>query len=246
MKFRRRRNSEQGSNSNAGMLMNLSLFIMLLAFFIVLNSLSSYEEHLVGNVVKSLDVTFSKDPQKEDIAPSVTEAPVHSVNEGDTFERIDALFQSQIISYKKTISSNRGHMIIKLPLEKFSKAVLAAGQKDLTKARITRNPRGNFLIPTLVSILKSDEKGVTYRMNILLKTVENPAKFQNQNPSAMNSLMLRGSKLVQALEKGGFPQKLLNIGIEQGNPEMVELVFQPHIPFSPVSENEEDGGANGN
>lgn len=244
LKLRRRRRNEPSSQSDTGTLMNLSLFIMLLAFFIVLNSLSSYEEQLVGDVVQSLDTTFSKDPQQEDIAPSVTPDPVNSVNEGDTFERLDALFQSQIVSYKKSISSNRGKMIIKLPLEKFSRAIMAAGQKDLTKMRARRNPRGNFMIPTLVSILKSDKKGVSYRMNILLQSPDNPAHFQNQSPTEMAALMRRGSALTEKLEQGGFPQKLLNIGIAKGNPEIVELVFEQHVPFSPVEEKEE-GGSNG-
>ncbi|MAZ76528.1 MAG: hypothetical protein CMH31_04415 [Micavibrio sp.] len=241
LKFRRRRRNEQSFQSDSGTLMNLSLFIMLLAFFIVLNSLSSYEEQLVGDVVQSLDTTFSKDPQKEDIAPSVTPDPVNSVKEGDTFERIDALFQSQIISYKKSISSNRGKMIIKLPLEKFSRAIMAAGQKDLTKMNVQRNPRGNFIIPTLVSILKSDKKNITYRMNILLQVPDNPAHFQNQSPTEMAALMRRGSALTERLEQGGFPQKLLNIGVAKGNPAIVVLVFEPHIPFSPVEEAEQGG-----
>ena len=245
LKLRRRRRNEPSLQSDTGTLMNLSLFIMLLAFFIVLNSLSSYEEQLVGDVVQSLDTTFSKDPQQRDIAPSVTPDPVNSVNEGDTFERIDALFQSQIISYKKSISSNRGKMIIKLPLEKFSRAIMAAGQKDLTKMRVQRNPRGNFMIPTLVSILKSNKKGVTYRMNILLQAPDNPAHFQNQSPTEMAALMRRGSALTEKLEQGGFPQKLLNIGIAKGDPEIVELVFEQHVPFSPIEEQEEGGSNDG-
>lgn len=239
LKIKRRRRNESNSSGKTGQLMNLSLFIMLLAFFIVLNSLSSYEPQLVNPIVESLETTFAKDPQQKDIASSVTPDPVNSVNEGDTFERIDALFQAQIVSYKKTVSSNRGYMIVKLPLEKFASAVMAAGQRDLTRMRAVRNPRGNFMVPTLVSILKSDQKGVTYRMNILVQVPDNPAHYQNQNPAKMASLMKRGSALTEKLEQGGFPQKLLNIGVKKGDPEIVELIFQPHAPFSPVDEKEE-------
>jgi hypothetical protein len=238
LKFRRRRRNEEAPQSNSGMLMNLSLFIMLLAFFIVLNSLSAYEESKVGDVVQSLEIAFAKDSRQEDIAPSVTAAPIKSVNEGSTFERIDALFESQISSYKKTVDSARGVMTIRLPLEKFSRAIMAAGQRDLTRMSAVRDPRGNFMIPTVVSVLKSDEKGAVYRMNILLHTPDNPPNYQNQNPSEMGALMQRASALTQKLEQGGFPQKLLNIGIKQGKPDMVELIFAPHIPFSPVTKEE--------
>lgn len=218
--------------------MNLSLFIMLLAFFIVLNSLSAYEEKKIGDVVQSVEIAFAKDAQKQDIAPSVTESPVKSVNEGSTFERIDALFEAQISSYKKKVDSARGIMTISLPLDKFSRAIMAAGQRDLTKMHATRDPRGNFMIPTLVSILKSDEKGAVYRMNILLHTPDNPPHYQNQNPTEMGMLMGRASGFAEKLEKSGFPQKLLNVGIKKGKPDMVELNFEPHIPFSPVDKEE--------
>jgi len=235
MQFRRRRNRSTPASSDTGMLLNLALFIMLLAFFIVLNSLSSYEERLVSPVVDSLEQTFDKSAQKQDVAPSISPDPVNSVNEGDTFERLDALFSTQIVSYKKTIPSNRGYMMLELPLEKFSRAIMAAGQKDLTKMSALRDPRGNFMIPTLVSIIKSDKKGVTYRMNILLQLPDNPSKFQNSNPTEMSAMMKRASALASKLERGGFEQKLINIGLQKGDPKMVKLVFTPHAPFSPVN-----------
>lgn len=242
LKFRRRRNEEVSQSSNTGMLMNLSLFIMLLAFFIVLNSLSAYEEKKIGDVVESVEIAFAKDARQKDIAPSVTDSPVQSVNEGSTFERIDALFQAQISSYKKTVDATRGVMTISLPLDKFSRAIMAAGQRDLTKMPATRDPRGNFMIPTLVSILKSDEKGAVYRMNILMHTPDNPPHYQNQNPSEMGMVMGRVSGFAEKLERGGFSQKLLNVGIKKGKPDMVELNFEPHVPFSPVDEKEKAQG----
>lgn len=235
---RRRRNDSSSSSIKTGQLMNLSLFIMLLAFFIVLNSVSTYEKHLAEPILESLDETFSKDVQKRDISPSLKQDEANSVNQGDIYDRIDALFQAQIISYKKTISTNRGEMKITLPLQKFSQAVMAAGQKDLTRMSTTRNARGNFLVPTLVSIIKSEQKDITYRMDILLHTSDNPAKLQNQNPTKMAALMKRGSALTAKLEQGGFSQKLLNIGVQKGNEKNVTLVFRRHTPFSPMVEEE--------
>ncbi|MEM9469025.1 MAG: hypothetical protein AAF988_02575 [Pseudomonadota bacterium] len=238
---RRRRRNQTSSSSKTAQLMNLSLFIMLLAFFIVLNSISSYESNLVGDVVESLEVTFSKDVQKRDVSFSVRDDQVKSINDGDTFDRLDALFQTQISTYQKTISSNRGIMTIKLPYEKFEKAVMAAGQRDLTKESLVRNPRGNFMVPTLVSLLRSDQKGSSYRMNILAQVSDNPANLLNQNPGLMQRRMNNVSRLAQKLEEGGIPQKLLNVGLKKGRPEIIELVFEIHKPFSLAEEEENNG-----
>lgn len=242
---RRRRNDVENNTIKTGQLMNLSLFIMLLAFFIVLNAMSSYEPNLAEPIIKSLDNTFSTDAVKKDAAPSVKEDPVQSVNEGDIFDRIDALFTAQIVSYKKTISSNRGEMMLELPLEKFSQGVMAAGQKDLTTMSTARNVRGNFLVPTLVSIIKSEQRDITYRMDIIMHLSDNPANLQNQNPTKIAAVMRRGSALAQKLEQGGFSQKLINIGLKKGDEKMVELVFRRHEPFQVLTEEERllQGGA---
>ena len=127
---KRRRRNETSNSARTGQLMNLSLFIMLLAFFIVLNALSSYQENRVENVVDSVQHAFAKDVRQEDFNPSIMPDPANSVNEGDTLERINALFQAQIRSYDKTMSSDRGIMLVKLPFEKFVQSVMAVGQKD--------------------------------------------------------------------------------------------------------------------
>ena len=214
--------------------MNLSLFIMLLAFFIVLNSLSSYEEIKTEKVKRSIAITFSNDPQPDIQSPSVAPDRAQSVNEGDTFERLEALFQSQIVSFEMTKSKSRGIMMVKVPYAKFSKAILAIKQKDLTKYPSRRAVRGNFFLPTLTSLLRANIDGAPTRMEIFLHTEGNPAKVQNRAPRELAKVMARAGDFSRRLEKQGVPQKLLNIGVSKGNPEFVDLVFRKYIAFSPV------------
>ncbi len=231
---RRRQNHTGGSSANSGQMMNLALFIMLLAFFIVLNSISSYEEVKTARVTRSVEMAFSKDPRRDDIAPSVTPDKTQSVNEGDTFERIEALFQGQIASFETTISRSRGIMMVTLPYDEFSAAVMAVGQKDLTKYPSRTDMRGNFFLPTLVSLIRANIDGAPTRMEILFHTKGNPAEIQNQSPAKLGKLIARVGVFSRRLEKRGVPQKLLNIGISQGKPELVDLVFRKHISFSPI------------
>ena len=213
--------------------MGLSLFIMLLAFFIVLNAISSFEEKKMSSVMDSVEQAFSKDVQRQDKKTSVTPDPVSSINEGETVERLDALFQAQISSFNAKKNVHSGTMYVTLPLDVFSKRIMAIGQEDVTKTRSISTGK-NFFLPTLVSILKSDRQGLPYRMDVVLHTKENPAKLQNQKPKSLLKTMKREGSFARQLEKTGLSQQLMSMGIRQGDPDVVELVFRRHEPFSPA------------
>lgn len=230
---RRKRNRTVSSGSNTTQMMNLSLFIMLLAFFIVLNTLSSYEELKIEKVRRSVELAFSKDAEIKEDMPSVREDPAKSLKEGHTFERLDALFESQIVSFEATSSKSLGIMMVRVPYEKFSKAILETGQEDLLQYPSRKAVRGNFFLPTLVSLLRRDIDGAPTRMEILVHTDDNPAEIQNQTPKKLQEVMLKAGVFSRRLQKQGMPQKLINIGVAKGNPKFIDLVFRKYVPFSP-------------
>ena len=213
--------------------MSLSLFIMLLAFFIVLNTISSYEEDKASKVRQSLEVVFSNDVMQEDKANSVNSDIAHSVNDGDTFERLDALFQTEIVSYEQTTSRAKGIMMVDLPYEKFAKSMRALNQHDLTQNPTRSETRQNFFLPTLASLMRANIDGRPTRLEIYLNIRENPAQMQNQNPRDLNGVINEVGEFSALLEKSAIPQKLINIGIAKGDPKNVTLVFTKYRPFSP-------------
>ena len=231
---RRRRNLVKSGGSDTSQMMNLSLFIMLLAFFFVLNTLSSYEEVKTEQVKRSIELSFSRDPQVEEVKSSTAPDPAQSMRQGHTFDRLDALFNAQIASFESVQSKSRGVMMVQVPYDDFVKAVMAVGQKDLLRYPSRRAIRGNFFLPTLASILRTNIDGAPTRIEIILNTRKNPAELQNQTPDVMSKMISSAGKLSQRLEKQGMPQKLVNIGISKGDPKMVNLVFRKYIPFSPV------------
>lgn len=235
LKRRRRRNIAPGSE-NPTMLMNLSLFIMLLAFFIVLNAISSFVEHKQQPVVQSLQMTFSTQAIRPDVAPSVApDDTTQSIREGETIERIDALFKSQITSFDVVKDEGSGTMEVTLPIDVFSGSVMAIGQEDMLKSSADVKVKGKkFFLPTLVSIMKSDAHGVPYRLDILLHVDDNPALLQNRDPKALAESMVRGAQLTAKLEQAGLAQRLLSVGVEKGDKNLVRLLFRPHEPFTPL------------
>jgi hypothetical protein len=243
MSFRRRRRRNDSDSSSASadsrQMMNLALFIMLLAFFIVLNTLSSYEEIKTEQVRRSVELAFSNDPSLKDTSPSVKPDPAKSMKEGHTFDRLEALFEAQIVSFEATQSKSRGMMMVRVPYEKFSTAIMALDQKDLTRYPSRRAIQGNFFLPTLVSILRANIDGAPTRMEIVAHADENPAELQNQAPAELNKIIDNVGAFSRKLSDQGMPQKLVNIGIAEGDPAYIDLVFRKYVPFSPAGEEEE-------
>ena len=61
-------------------------------------------------------------------------------------------------------------MMVRVPLDRFSKAIMATGQKDLTRYPTRRDIQGNFFLPTLVSILRANIDGAPTRLQMVLNT----------------------------------------------------------------------------
>ena len=222
--------------------MSLSLFIMLLAFFIVLNAISSYQDYKKDKVMRSVDIAFSTDARDLDESPSIVDAPEKSVHEGHVFDRLDALFDAQISSYKPTIDMGAGIMTVVMPLEQFSRGMMATNQQDLLRLPPRTPPKGKFFLPTMASLLRTPIYGQTTRMEIMMHVPKNPAHLQNKNPEVLEPVMARLEGFSRRMDELGFPQELFNIGIKKGNRKFVTLVFRRHQPFTFSKETESEEG----
>ncbi len=235
MRYRRRKRIQNGNApSSTGQMMNLSLFIMLLAFFIVLNSISSFQEEKASKVRQSIEDTFSLKIVSEGESSSLTPSMAQSVNEGDSFERIEALFQSQLSGFETKKNVSRGTMMVDIPYSVFEKAMNAIDQVDLTQTPSRAQGRENFFVPTLSSIMRSNVDGAPTRMEIYMNILDNPAQMQNEDARDVTKLILMLGNFSKTLQANDVPEKLINIGIKKGNPKNVTLVFRKYKAFSLV------------
>lgn len=237
MRHRRRRRGEAGTAASlSSQLMGLSLFVMLLAFFIVLNAISTFETTKVRPVMENLNYTFSSRSAGPIPAaqPSVREEPTASVSEGSTLERIKALFTAQIPGSKIILSQNKGVMYMRVSLDDLESAVMAVGQRNaLEQKQAGAAFLKGFFLPTLVALMKTDETGMPYRMDIILNIGENPALLQNRQPKQMEATIKRMSRIARKIEDAGVTAKLLSTGMQKGDEGTVDLLFRRHIPFDP-------------
>ena len=104
-----------------------------------------------------------------------------------------------------------------------------------------KRPPLRYFLPTLISVLQSDRQGFTYRMDMILHSDDNPARLQNTSPQTVRRLTDQAGILSQRLEGVGLPERLMSIGLQKGDPDMMTLFFLRHQPFSPDGDEEEGG-----
>src|SRR5690606_597331 len=117
------------------LVLTLSLFFMLLAFFIALNGISTYESGRYKPVVKSLAATFSVNivPRGGTQGPSEAPAAEESILEGESIDQIEGLFNAQITGVEVAKSGRSGILQASVPIDEFERAMTALNQVDLTK-----------------------------------------------------------------------------------------------------------------
>lgn len=241
---RRRRITSQEHESVAGRLLALSLFIMLLAFFIVLTALSSYEETRVAPIFQSLEEAFAADfRDKTESKSSVTGRNESAHGEGTTVERLESLFTAIIPA--RNIASNmyEGTLHISMTIEEFEHSItLLSLDSDFEGKQ--KEAVNSFILPTLIALLRADHKGAPYHMDIVYNVEENPAFLANETPEKTALDMKRVAAYGRRIEQAGLPQKYMTVGLKKGTPGMIDLFFRPYIPFNPLShviEVEKDG-----
>ena len=233
MRRRRRIIADNGADKGfASQVLALSLFVMLLAFFIVLNSISTYEESKARSVLDSLEYAFaSKITERGDVRPSVTESVEQSIYDGDTIDRINALFQAQIPAYEATINKKRGMMHIRVTRDDFETAVNALGQRQAPLGTTKDSAFKNYFLPTLVTMLRSGDRGQPFRLEITYNVQGSPARMQRLAPQTLLITARRANGMAEKIEKAGLPTQFIASAVQDGDPDFVDLYFIRYEKF---------------
>ena len=220
--------------SMANQFLSLSLFVMLLSFFIILNAVSNFEEVKSRPVLNSIALTFANKEVEPQLLPNVEESPTQSVNEGDTLDRIDGLFNAHIVGTQTSRNRLGTVMHVRMPLSEFEKAVSVASSGIPSNIWATNNADAPFL-PTLVSLLQTQQNGPTYRMDMVLNTAELPSVMAKDEPQDLTRNVEKAAFLSEKLEEAGVPIKRMSAALIQGDEGMIDIYFRSYEPFTPLN-----------
>lgn len=208
----------------ANQFLALSMFVMLLSFFIILNALSNFEVVKSRDVLTSISVAFSKEELPDDLAANIIEDPMESYHEGNTLDKLKGLFESQIAGVETKTNRLGTIMHLRMKLEDFEKQLTSGGTSF-----------GGSLAPTLVSLLNAEDD-VAYSMDMLINLKDNPAVLQNETPQDVGKSVEKVARYALQIESAGLPKKYLSAGVNQGPQDTIDLYFKRYQPFNPLGQ----------
>ena len=226
----------------ANQFLSLALFLMLLSFFIVMNSVSSFDDTKSAPVMNSLIVAFSNRIPDTPQDPSPTPTPLVAVSDGDTLSNIEGIFSAHIGNFQATRNRLGTVMHVRASVDQFEKAINIPGFGDYNDIAVDQ--QGAFA-QTMVTLMRSENNKQPYRVDIVLNTQDDPAIMQNQSPENFTNKLKRVGGFAKILEDNGLPRRMMSVGLNKGNPAFIDLYFYKYEPFDVMARIKEEKRRNG-
>lgn len=194
--------------------LSLSLFIVLLSFFVVLNGLSSYEETRVNAVLSSVHDAFSTDyVLKTPVFRASPQPREHALDTGEILEQIEALFRDKIPDMQVRRMMFGQRMELAMPQSVFEAVLNGA-----------------------------DKGGKEFAVMLAKLTGTGAQQFELQvmMHEASKLQLRKAGGYAAMLEAFALPSHLFSVGVQKGKAGWVTLVFIRHVtvPLTSVP----DGG----
>lgn len=202
--------AERGGSDDSSIVLMLSLKLILLAFFILLNAISEFEEARTREVIDSVNKAFygQLEPIK---APALLNGSPGFLPEADAlFNDVGSLFEALVPAMRSTSTARARAVHIDLP----SGALFRIGTDTL---RPERKP----LIRSIAQVLLQRRvPNLAYTLEFLFGIPAGGA-----TGAARAQEIRRASDLVrQAIDEGLAPEQLA-IGVSPGRPGRIEVVL---------------------
>ncbi len=224
----------------ANQFLSLSLFVMLLSFFIILNTMSNFEEVKARPVLNSLAATFSnKETKQEILSPNVVESDEQGAKEGDTLSEIESLFNAHITGVKVRKNREGTEMHVRMNVNAFERSLTAPVRSAWRKPGVTDEEAaaigapGSFL-PVLISLMQSTDMDNPYRMDMVLNTEKPLPDIMSSNPDGIRASLQRVAMFAQKMEQSGLARKMVSAGLAKGNANMIDLYFRKYETINPL------------
>lgn len=186
----------------------LSLFLLLLAFFILLNALSTIEPGRSNRVLESVQKAFPS-AYRTELGAGLPEGDPGQVIGENTRARIGAIFQETLPVARVTVEPNGNPIYVQAPVAR----VYAARAGGLT-------PAGRSLTAKLVPLLASPPSGSVMELEVLFSA------SVTDRGAAREDRARSVSDMVEAMVGFGIEPELMAAGLEPGQSDTVRFVFR--------------------
>lgn len=203
---------KNNAQNDAGTITFLSLFLLLLAFFILLNALSTIEETKTREVLTSVAATFRS------VVDSDTQAQILVSDLGPTpeaHEVLDALEQLWVTSVPITrVERLTGGQVMQLTIP--VNELFLGGQPVL---RADRDP----LIDSTALVLARKAGATLTEVQIVFGVEARPEML---SPPESQLAAERAGKVAAAFVDHGTPEDRIGVGLRDGDPKLMRIRFE--------------------
>lgn len=198
----------------------LSIFLLLLAFFLMLNSLARFETTKTRAVLGSLNATFNISKptgRQHEFSSFVGKVSASEKLHAETSELLKTLFgvdQYKLIRFGNVI-------------------VIDMKTRGFFAAETTPTPRLLVFASRLADSVNPPPPGVELLTEVTVRRGLGPLK--NTDPKDLDLAARRSGTIVRAFERSGFAGEQLTAGIAAGDPRSLRIEFRViDTPFAPL------------
>ena len=218
----------------ANQFLGLGLFIMLLSFFIVLNSMSSFESEKAESVIKSINKSFwAQAPAEKESFSQTISATGESFRSGDALDEVKSLFQSTIPGSKTKKNRLGTQLTVQVPRPEFESALkgITPVPEELSGFSSRQSDTFTQRFPAMLAGILDTKVSISYTMDILFNMEEDPSIAQKQAPEQTRLAVKKSASYAALLEKEGLDPKLITSGLSKGPAQTITLVFKRYQPI---------------
>lgn len=225
-----------------GPLMFLSLFLLLLAFFILLNSISTLRETKSRDVLSSVASTFQAETSPDQDAEVLVSTLGPVLEPEKVLDEVERLWLSEIPFVKVDRVTNGLHIMVELPIIQLfvgGEAKLRGDRDDLIRATShvlsARIPDQTVIMQAILFVDSLDAVPVVPDPAIaaaanqpLVIDPNDPEASLNEERTTYDGTELafaRAGILARGLIEGGTPASSIEVGIRAGNESRIRFRF---------------------
>ena len=206
------RGTPVAASGNATILTYLSLFLLLLVFFIVLNAHSTPRDYRVRAVLGSVERTFPVTESARARAGAAVQGGA-AVAALAGLKRLGELFETELAIVKIDQVSQGGVMVATMPADE----VFEQGSAFIRRERMGLLDR--------ISRQIGDQEGVRFEAEFLIAVGGEPA-----GRGELGDPVARGAAMARTLIADRAPPDAISVGVEPGEEGTVRFLFSARAP----------------
>ncbi len=222
----------RGRRHDPTLIQVLSLYLLLLAFFVILYNISKVEKFKTVAVAESLNATFTDQGRTSKNPTRLTSALGRIITDHAFQQRIGQLIANEIPLAQVTEIKPGSVFEARVPVEALFE------HDDVAPSRLA-------WIRRLADVLAGSPPGMRYEVDLMIGTAADDDDDGDGGATRRKLALARAGRLAARLVAAGVPAGQVGAGLERGDPNWVRLLFYVRGATRAAAEPDRDGGAAG-